>query len=380
MARRRKRVEEHENHERWLVSYADFITLLFAFFVVMYSVSSVNEGKYRILSSTLDGAFKGQPRTMNAIEIGDLLENKALIERLMKLESEGSKVIPDLFSDSMPEQTTEVVDDGVEGDQKVSEAEVLEQLSENLESALSPLIDQDLVSVERTDLWVEVELNSNMLFGSGNASLSDEALRVLWKVAKPIRRLNNTVQVEGFTDNVPINSFEYPSNWELSGARAASVVHLFTKYGIEPKRLAAVGYGEQHAIESNETPEGRERNRRVVIVIQSNAISRFTEKREPADKVNERNVIIEEAAVGLQEAIEDSSIIEVSDEVEEASVIEAPDTVIDLNAVETSNTIEEASAEMPAITGVDSEADLIAEKTQKLEKAKNSRFNEFLNQ
>ncbi|MBV1875200.1 MAG: MotB protein, partial [Cycloclasticus sp.] len=216
MARRKRKLEEHENHERWMVSYADFITLLFAFFVVMYSVSSVNEGKYRVLSSTLDGAFKGQPRTMNPIEIGDILQNKELIERLMKLENGGDKMIPDLFSESKPQQTAEIVDKGVEGDQKISEAKVLDQLGDKLESALSPLIDRDLVSVEKNDLWVEVELNSNMLFGSGNATLSDEALRVLWKVAKPIRKLNNSVQVEGFTDNVPINSFEYPSNWELS--------------------------------------------------------------------------------------------------------------------------------------------------------------------
>jgi len=345
MARRRKRVEEHENHERWLVSYADFITLLFAFFVVMYSVSSVNEGKYRVLSSTLDGAFKGQPRTMDAIEIGELLENKELIERLMQLENSGNKVIPDLFSESTPEQSAEIIDNAIEGDQKINEAQALSQLGESLEDALSPLIDKDLVSVEKNDLWVEVELNSNMLFGSGNASLSDEALRVLWKVAKPVRKLNNAVQVEGFTDNIPINSFEYPSNWELSGARAASVVHLFTKYGIKPDRLAAVGYGEQHPVDSNETPEGRERNRRVVIVIQSNAISRFTEKREPADKVIEREPFIEETAIELQDAIEVPSVEE----------------------------------EVDVDVEIEREIESIEEKIKKLEKAKNSRFNKFLN-
>jgi len=364
----------HENHERWLVSYADFNTLLFFFFVVMYLVSSVNEGKYRVLSSTLDGAFSGKPRTMKLIEIGELIENKALIERLMRLESEGSKMIPDLFSDSTPKQTAEIVNDGVKGDVKVSETEVLKQLSENLEYALSPLIDQDLVSIKKNDLWVEVELNSSMLFGSGNASLSEEALRVLWKVAQPIRKLNNSIQVEGFTDSIPINSFEYPSNWELSGARAASVVHLFTKYGIEAKRLAAVGYGEQHPIEPNETPEGRERNRRVVIVIQSNAISRFTEKQKPADKVSEGNAIIEETAVELQDAIEDSNVIE------EPIATETPGTAVDLSAVETTNAIEEASAEAMEITEMKSEADLTTGKAQKLEKAKNSRFNKFLNQ
>jgi len=337
MARRRKRVEEHENHERWLVSYADFITLLFAFFVVMYSVSSVNEGKYRVLSSTLDGAFKGKPRSMKPIEIGDIIQNKALIDRLMKLDSGGDKLIPDLSSESAPKQSLAIIDSIAEADQTMSEAKVLEELGDELEDALSSLIDRDLVSVEKNDLWVEVEMNSNMLFGSGNASLSDEALRILWKVAKPIRRLNNSVQVEGFTDNVPINTFEYPSNWELSAARSASVVHLFAKYGIDPERLAAVGYGENHSVDDNATVEGRERNRRVVIVIQSNAIARFTEKRKSADKLIERQTTIDETAVELQEAIEPLS----------------PTT--------------EKLNESPA------------EKIKKLERVKNSRFNKFLN-
>lgn len=301
MARRKKRVEEHENHERWLVSYADFITLLFAFFVVMYSVSSVNQGKYRVLSSTLDGAFKGEARTMDAIEIGDILHNKELIEKLMKAESGGDKIIPDLFSETKSKQTAQLVDQGIEADQKIAEANMLSQLTDNLKGALSPLIDRDLVAVEQNDLWVEVELNSNMLFGVGNAALSDEALNVLWKVARPIRNLNNSIQVEGFTDNIPINTFEYPSNWELSAARAASVVHLFAKYGIAPERLAAVGYGEHHPVEDNASIEGRERNRRVVIVIQSNAISRFTEKNKSADNVSSVQYGLEDKTVELDE-------------------------------------------------------------------------------
>jgi len=337
VARRRKRQEEHENHERWLVSYADFITLLFAFFVVMYSVSSVNEGKYRVLSNTLEGAFKGQPRSMKAIEIGDILQNKALIESLMNLDAGGNKAIPDLYSDSSNKQAVEVVDSTVDATHKMSEAQALEQLGDELEDALSLLIDRDLVSVVKNDLWIEVEMNSNMLFGSGNATLSDEALRVLWKVAKPIRRLNNSVQVEGFTDNIPINTFEYPSNWELSAARSASVVHLFAKYGIAPERLAAVGYGEHHPIEDNATAIGRERNRRVVIVIQSNAISRFTEKRKSADTVEERQVM-DGVGAELQDAIK------------------------------------------PLTTTSEKPDEQQAEKKQKLERAKSSRFNKFLTQ
>lgn len=337
MARRKRKVEEPENHERWMVSYADFITLLFAFFVVMYSVSSVNEGKYRVLSSTLDGAFKGESRTMNPIEIGEILQNKELIEELMKSENGGDQVIPDLFSEAKPQQTAQMVDQDVNANQNVNEKRVLSQLANTLEKALSSQIDRDLVSVEKNDLWVEIELNSSMLFGSGNATLSDEALRVLWKVAKPVRKLNNAVQVEGFTDNIPINSYEYPSNWELSAARAASVVHLFAKYGINPERLAAVGYGQYHPIEDNSTPEGRERNRRVVIVIQSNAISRFAEKRKTTDNIKEKPNIVEEKAVELQEAI----------------------------------AFPEENADDPD--------ESIADKIEKLEKAKSSRFNKFLN-
>ena len=119
MARRKKLPEEHENHERWLVSYADFITLLFAFFVVMYSVSSVNEGKYRVLSNTLDGAFKGESKTLDPIQIGDVMQNQALIERLMRLESEGDKPIPDLFSDATPQGAAKIVDGDIEEAQKV---------------------------------------------------------------------------------------------------------------------------------------------------------------------------------------------------------------------------------------------------------------------
>lgn len=338
MARRKKRAEDHENHERWLVSYADFITLLFAFFVVMYSVSSVNQGKYRVLSSTLDGAFKGEAKTMQTIEIGDILHNKELIEKLMKMEDGGDKIIPDLFSETKPEQTAQLVDQDIEGDQKIAEANMLSQLTDNLKGALSPLIDRDLVAVEQNDLWVEVELNSNMLFGIGNATLSDEALNVLWKVVRPIRNLNNSIQVEGFTDNIPINTFEYPSNWELSAARAASVVHLFAKYGIAPERLAAVGYGEHHPVEDNGTIEGRERNRRVVIVIQSNAISRFTEKNKTADNLSRTQRVIENKAA-------------------------------ELNATTT-----------PINKNIDDMRKSQAEQKERIDRSENSRFNKFLNQ
>lgn len=302
MPRRKRKVEEHSNHERWLVSYADFITLLFAFFVVMYSVSSVNDGKFRVLSNSLDGAFKGEARSMDMLQIGDIIQNKALIERLMQLDGAGDKPIVDLFSDNAPAVSARIVDNELEDSIEVKEEQALSQLEDNLSDALSDFIDEELISVEKTDLWVEIEMKSSLLFSSGSATLSNEALRVLWKVAKPIRRLNNHVQVEGFTDNIPISSFEYPSNWELSASRASSVVHLFTKYGISPDRLAAVGYGSNHPIEDNESAEGRDSNRRVVIVIQSNAIARFSTKDKNKDKGIKSVPEIKQMATELEDA------------------------------------------------------------------------------
>lgn len=298
MARRGRlrRPEEHENHERWLVSYADFITLLFAFFVVMYSISSVNEGKYRVLSETLDGAFKDPMRSFNPVQIGDIIHNRDLIEKVMMLEGTGDKPI-NLFSEKPPEQTVSVQESELSNGPKVDEQEMLDQITEDLNQSLSRLIDSDMVTVRREDLWVEIEMKSSLLFGSGSANMSDEALRVLWKVARPIRRISNPIHVEGFTDNIPINTFEYPSNWELSAARAASVVHLFMKYGIDPSRMAAVGYGEHHPIAGNDSAEGRDANRRVVVVVQSRALSRFGN-----EKMNVKNTV-DSAARELGEAL-----------------------------------------------------------------------------
>jgi chemotaxis protein MotB len=133
--------------------------------------------------------------------------------------------------------------------------------------AMTDLIDQDLIIVRQNQFWVEVEIKSNILFSSGSANLEPAAIPLLKKIADILLRFPNFIQVEGLTDNAPINTMVYPSNWELSAARAASVVHLFTKLGIRPQRMMAVGYGEHRPVSDNSTPEGRQKNRRVVLVI-----------------------------------------------------------------------------------------------------------------
>ena len=264
---RRKRTEEHENHERWLVSYADFITLLFAFFVVMYSISSVNEGKYRVLSDSMVAAFRDPARSLEPVQVGDLMRSSEQSEEM----PDRNKPIIEVFKMPMPVQPAEQHEP-----EDIDES--VQNLADSIEASMADLVDDGLIQVRRDKRWIEVEIKSSILFDSGSAGLSAPSAPVLQKLADKFKALDNVIHVEGFTDNVPINNFEYLSNWELSAARAASVVHLFTRLGIHPKRLAAIGYGEFRPVASNDTEDGRARNRRVVLVIMSGTDARISQR------------------------------------------------------------------------------------------------------
>lgn len=241
MARRRHQ-EEHENHERWLVSYADFITLLFAFFVVMYSISSINEGKYKVLSDSLTGVFNQPDRAIKPIPIGE--------ER--------------------PRTTTPEVSQVDESHPSEAPSDPLEDIAQGMRDAFGDMIMSDQMTVRGNELWVEIELNSSLLFPSGDAVPTDKAFTIIEKIAKILAPYENPVHIEGFTDNLPINTPQFPSNWELSTARAASIVRMLAMDGVNPGRLAAVGYGEFQPLADNATAEGRTRNRRVVLVVSRN--------------------------------------------------------------------------------------------------------------
>lgn len=243
---KKRSVEENENVDRWLVSYADFITLLFAFFVVMYAISSINEGKYRVLSDTLVAAFKTPPKSKQPIQIGEPVEEKAGQEQTLGI-PKPIRVEPPPAIDQ--------------------QARNMADIAAKVRQSLQPLIDQEFIKVTHNRLWVEVEINTSILFSSGSAELEIEAYTPLKKLAGVVKALPNHIDVEGYTDNLPISTQVYPSNWELSASRAASVVHLFTKQGVAPARLAAIGYGEYRPIADNNTVQGRRQNRRVRIVI-----------------------------------------------------------------------------------------------------------------
>ena len=265
--RRKRRLEETENHDRWLVSYADFVTLLFAFFVVMYAISSVNEGKYRVLSDALVVAFRSSARSLAPIQVGDLARSPAMSD---VTQTEGQRrqdhaIRPDLSANQNP---AEQVPADVLGQK------ALDSISEQIEKELADLVQKDLISIRRDKLWLEVEIKTSILFSSGSAELEKTALPILGELAGILKGFPNPIQVEGFTDDVPIRSDIYPSNWELSAGRAASVVHLLSKEGVKPERMAAIGYGEYRPIVSNATPEGRNKNRRVVLQILAQADAR----------------------------------------------------------------------------------------------------------
>lgn len=250
MRRRGRTPEESHGKERWLVSYADFITLLFAFFVVMYSVSSVNEGKYKVLSETLEGVFNAPRRTLQPIPIGTEAETAEPVE------SE-EPVAPITVRPADPA--------GMEA----RKSEALKQIAQSFAAEFEPLMSQGLVTVNRTDKWVELSLRDSLLFSSGAAEPHYDAFPVVEAIAAILGKHDNAVLVEGFTDNQPIRTAQYPSNWELSVARAAAMVRLLASEGLDPRNLAAVGYGEHQPVARNDTPEGRKRNRRVILLISS---------------------------------------------------------------------------------------------------------------
>ena len=235
---RKKFDDEPENHERWLISYADFITLLFAFFVVMYAISAVNIGKYKVFSDALGNAFGGQG---SATPVNTQVQN-------LPIPNPGLKRRTELLR---------------------KEKEQMTRLAQDLLSTMAPLVKEGKVRVTQNSRGVSVEINASVLFDPGETKLMPESVEALRAVAALLKSDSHDVQVEGHTDNQPIANPRYPSNWELSSVRASSVVRLFIDAGVAPTRLTAVGYSANQPVADNDTPQGRARNRRVAVTILS---------------------------------------------------------------------------------------------------------------
>jgi chemotaxis protein MotB len=255
MARKRKKpAEEEPRHAAWAIPYGDLVTLLFAFFVVLYAVSSVNEGKYRALSSTLFTEFNGKkpPGAAPGSAPGNIVVAKSYPTATVKPVATDSH---ELFADTATVTRSQ------------AESLALDNVAKGISTAMSDLIKSNLVIVRRNGTTVEVEIRTDILFPSGSATLSPSAVDVIHKLAQSLAALPNPVRVEGHTDSQPIETAAFPSNWELSSARAASVVHLIANSGINPARLSVIGRAQYSPAQSNGTVAGRNANRRVLIAI-----------------------------------------------------------------------------------------------------------------
>jgi chemotaxis protein MotB len=262
---RRKKHEEHVNAEAWAIPYGDLVTLLFALFTVMYAMSSVNEGKFRILSDSMIAAFNGAPKTLRPVNLGEKEPGKGGEKPLVGITPTAlikidERSTPD--GNLVPRDPTR--------NESVHNADLpgaLIRMQRQVQDAMQSLIDAKLVTVRRENMWLEIEINADILFPSGSGDFTTAAEPVLDKLAEVLKPFPNPIRVEGHTDDRPIKTAQFPSNWELSAARAASVVHQFTRQGVDPLRLEIVGFGQFHPRQPNDTNEGRNANRRVVILV-----------------------------------------------------------------------------------------------------------------
>ncbi|HET6803886.1 MAG TPA: flagellar motor protein MotD, partial [Frateuria sp.] len=274
---KRKHHEDHVNHEAWAIPYADLMTLLLAFFVVMYAVSVVNEGKYRVMSESIVEAFNGSSHVIAPMPPEKARPHNIDPAIAAPAGQPGAAVAPIAVpiplrpapvrkvAERAPHETLR---DTQAAEEAVRQAN-LTRIQNEVEKALQPLIDRKQVVVRRTANWLEVEIRTDILFPSGVAQLSRPADAVLGNLAGILAPFGNPLRIEGYTDDKPINTAVYPSNWELSAARAASVARLFADQGVSPNRMGIIGWGEFRPAADNATVEGRNRNRRVLVVILS---------------------------------------------------------------------------------------------------------------
>jgi len=261
MARRRKYYvdrRQSDGQERWLVSYSDFITLLFAVFVMLYAVSSVSESKYRKMSASIGAAFGVDKATVN----------------------DGAATAQDAAAGATAEARGGARP-GREGGSDTTDPG-LRNLVRGLTEALGPLLKSGEAQIMATPRGISIELNAGAVFPSGSALLAERSQLALAPVARALARGNLPIQVEGHTDDLPVASPAFPSNWELSSARAASVVRVLAAGGVDPRRLVAQGYAEYQPVQSNGTAAGRARNRRVVLTVLATEEMAPVEQRTPA--------------------------------------------------------------------------------------------------
>ena len=240
---KKRKHEEHPNHERWLLSYSDFMTLLMILFVVLFAMSNVDKAKFKRLSDSLRVSMGG---------------GKSIVAK-----EDGVPITVD---------TKPIENDLTE---KAEQAK-MEDLKRQVDNYLEKNGMKADVSTQVDERGLVVSLNDTLFFDTGRAEVKPESQKKLIEIAKILNQLNNYMRVEGHTDNVPIKNDQFSSNWQLSCARASNVTELLiNSANIPPQKLSAVGYGEYRPIADNSTEDGKAKNRRVNIIIVSSKFDKI---------------------------------------------------------------------------------------------------------
>lgn len=283
--RRKSSPGEHFNHESWAIPYGDLVTLLLAFFVTMYALSTVNVSKYKELAEALHAVFTGQPRTFKPIQTGhnDLTGTHAANRiQVIRTRDPSPSIRPSVMM-IHPSPPAVVLPVSQQFATRTAADASLEQISKALLQALKPLVRKQLVHIHRSTSWLEIQIGSDVLFQSGSADPLPDARSISTKIADVLKPFNNSLRVEGFTDDRPIHTDRFPSNWELSTARAAGIAHLIIADGVDPDRVSLTGYGQYHPVAANLTAAGRARNRRVDVVVFAGDAALRDQVHDPAD-------------------------------------------------------------------------------------------------
>ncbi|WP_085298095.1 flagellar motor protein MotB [Cognaticolwellia mytili] len=250
---------EHDNVERWLVSYADYMTLLFALFVVLYAMAMVNDKPFETATESIGRVFQAnEEQTKNRGHGDDILPVNS------------SKTNKRLFGNGILEVAGPELVEGEVDLSNISDAQVgstLTSIEEELNEALYDLVESGYAQLQIDGDWLEIELNSGLLFPSGSSSPTNAARDILTVISQVISNSSNYIRVRGYTDNQPIETEIFSSNWELSVFRATAVLRALEKMNLDPARMAIEGYGQYYPNATNKTAIGRAKNRRVVIAI-----------------------------------------------------------------------------------------------------------------
>jgi len=257
--RKRRHTVEHDNVHRWLVSYADYMTLMFALFVVLYAMAMVNEEPFESITESFGHVFQADKEETKNRGHGDSV-----------LMVNTSKTNKKLFGNGILEVAGPELLDNEKSLSNISDAQVgsnLSSLEEELNTALYELVESGFAQLQIDGDWLEIELNSGLLFPSGSSSATNSAEAILSVIYEVIGQASNFIRVRGYTDNQVINNEIFSSNWELSVSRATAILRVLEEQGLNPARMAIEGYGQYYPSSDNLTAQGRARNRKVVVAI-----------------------------------------------------------------------------------------------------------------